>query len=182
MQEEAYFTSVGNLYVTLIEGLDLFAPNQAKSLWVRKVRQTRSSYAQISIYDGTNHSWVSEQHRTAVVPYNGNEVFSFGEDFTFENVPSTCFIVLAIYALSRSQGQSSSRCLGEVKIPLSRLEENNVVRCRWLTVATIVSLSALMSFWWYVGNTMVSVARSRLWRSIKGCSSHEGKSTTFVWS
>jgi hypothetical protein len=131
MQEEAYFTSVGNLYVTLIEGLDLIAPNQSKSLWARKVRQTKSSYAQISIYDGTNHSWASEQHRTAVVPYNGNEVFSFGEDFTFENVPSTCFIVLAVYGLSRSQGQSVSRCLGEVKIPLSRLEENNVVGCGW---------------------------------------------------
>lgn len=133
MQEETYFTSVGNLYITLVEALDLLPANPTKSLWTKKARHTRSSYAYISIYDGSQSTWVSEQHHTNVVPYQSNEVYSFGEDFTFECIPSTCIIVMSVFALDRSQGQSSSRCLGEVKIPLSRLEENNVV-CKYCLI------------------------------------------------
>jgi hypothetical protein len=127
MQEEAYFTSVGNLYLTLIESLDILPQNQSKSIWTRKIRHIRSSYALVSIFDSANNCWISEQHRTRVVPYNANEVFQFGEDFTFENIPSTGVIILAVYGLDRSQGQTISRCLGEVRIPISRLEENHVV-------------------------------------------------------
>lgn len=127
MQEEGYFTSVGSLYITLIEALDLLAPATTKSIWTRKVKQLSSSFANVAIFDASDKDSFRGSRRTAIVPYHYNETFSFGEDFTFENVPSSCTLSVSVFTLTRAQGSTSCRCLGMMKVPLGRLEENHVV-------------------------------------------------------
>jgi hypothetical protein len=124
-QGDSFFTSLGSLSVTILDALDLSHAQVQKSMWNKTNKTLYCSSAIISI--SHNNITVEGSHRTHFVDYKPNEVFVFNEEFVYESVPSTSTILVQLTGIQRIEGVVSTKCLGLVQIPLSRLEENTVV-------------------------------------------------------
>ena len=152
------FTSVGSLRVNLLELIDLFHPNGKKKTESLPFK----IYANISII---NHNQVQLcRHNTDVISdFDRNTAsITINEEFLFENIPSTYFVYISLFGIynnlkrsnfsgfrkmSTTESSIKVESLGFSKIPVCRLEENQMVKINHL-----ISLTNKIS----VGITVVS--------------------------
>lgn len=134
--QTTYLTSSGTLYVSIVDALDLVDQSKSKApkTWMRKVKAITFAHAIITMLDETEQSELSGCGKvcTANVLYRPSEIFRIGEDFAFEKLPSSAVLFIALYTVDWSanivqQASAPAKCIGHLKLPISRLEDNNIV-------------------------------------------------------
>lgn len=132
------FTSIGSLRINLLEINDLFNANDRKKSDSLPIKV----YATISII---NHNQMQQyRFNTAVISDIDRDTTSLiiKEEFLFENIPSTYVILISLYGIynnsknknfngfrkmNNSENSIRVEVMGYSRIPVSRLEENQMV-------------------------------------------------------